>query len=125
MGERDVEAERAERADAPPEAGGEAPPSEAPPRAPVLDADGMERPAFVLDFPDDPALSRLVRAFEAGNYALVRREAETVARDAVDPRVRDAALELRRRIEPDPLVKYLLGLSVALLVLLTLWAYTR
>ena len=32
-------------------------------------------------------------------------------------------LELRRRIEPDPLAKYLLFVSVLLLVFLVVWAY--
>ena len=37
--------------------------------------------------------------------------------------MRDAALELLRRIEPDPLIKYLLAVSVTLLVVLVLYAY--
>jgi len=88
-----------------------------------LDADGMERPRFLLDFPEDPQLERLITAFEAGNFAFVRREAESLARSTTDPDVRNAALELRRRIDPDPLAKYLLAISLALLVLLTIWAY--
>lgn len=98
-------------------------PGSATPRRAALDAAGMERPAFLLDYPEDPALERLIAAFEAGNYALVRREAEGVAQNATDPLVRAAALELRARIEPDPLARYLLMASVLLLVLLTLWAY--
>lgn len=100
--------------------------SETPPeKKPALRPDGMERPRFVLDFPDDPALAALSRAFEEGNYAVVRRDADAVARAATDPAVRDAALELRHRIEPDPMVKYLLGLAFALLVFLTIWAYRQ
>lgn len=91
-------------------------------RAP-LDAAGMERPTFLLDFPEDPELERLIEAFEGGNYALVRREAEPLAARTKDPEVRDAALELRRRIDPDPLAKGLLALSVLLLLFLTIWAY--
>jgi len=83
----------------------------------------MERPRFLLDFPEDPQLERLITAFEAGNFAFVRREAESLARSTTDPDVRNAALELRRRIDPDPLAKYLLAISLALLVLLTIWAY--
>ena len=90
---------------------------------PPLDPNGMERPKFLLDFPEDPALERLITAFENGNYGLVRREAEAVAKSATDPAVRDAALELRRRIEPDPLAKYLLVLAVLLLAYLVVWAY--
>jgi hypothetical protein len=89
----------------------------------VLDAAGRERPRFLLGFPPDPDLARLAAAFEAGNYALVRAEADALAERAESPAVRDAALELRRRIEPDPLAKYLLALTAALLLSLAYWAY--
>jgi len=91
----------------------------------VLDAKGRERPRFLLQFPEHPDLARLVTAFEAGNYALVREEAEALAERAESPAVRDAALELRRRIEPDPLVKYLLALTAALLLFLAYFAYNH
>jgi hypothetical protein len=90
---------------------------------PSLRPDGRERPAFLLAFPSDPELERLIRAFELGNYALVRKDAPSLAARTTDAKVRAAAEELARRIEPDPLVKVLLGLSIALLVVLTLWAY--
>jgi hypothetical protein len=93
------------------------------PRRPFLDANGMERPVFLLDFPEDPALEALIQAFEAGNYARVREGADLLARSHESAAVRDAALELRRRIEPDPLAKYLIAISVVLLVVLTVWAY--
>jgi hypothetical protein len=93
------------------------------PRRAALDADGMERPAFLLDFPEDPALEALIQAFEAGNYARVRREAPSLAERAESPAVRDAALELRRRIAPDPLARYLIAVSLALLLALTWFAY--
>ena len=89
----------------------------------VLDASGRERPRFLLGFPQHPDLQRLAAAFEAGNYALVRAEAEALAERAENPAVRDAALELRRRIEPDPLAKYLLALTAALLLSLAYFAY--
>ena len=89
----------------------------------VLDGAGRERPRFLLGFPQHPELARLVAAFEAGNYALVRSEAEALAERAESPAVRDAALELRRRIEPDPLAKYLLALTAALLLFLAWFAY--
>lgn len=89
----------------------------------VLDASGRERPRFLLGFPEHPDLARLAAAFEAGNYALVRAEAEAVAERAENPAVRDAALELRRRIDPDPLAKYLLALTAALLLSLAYFAY--
>jgi hypothetical protein len=89
----------------------------------VLDAAGRERPRFLLAFPRHPDLQRLAAAFEAGNYALVREEAELLAERAESPAVRDAALELRRRIDPDPLAKYLLALTAALLLSLAYFAY--
>lgn len=89
----------------------------------VLDASGRERPRFLLGFPQHPDLARLAAAFEAGNYALVRAEAEALAERAENPAVRDAALELRRRIDPDPLAKYLLALTAALLLSLAYFAY--
>lgn len=92
-------------------------------RRPALDADGRERPHFLLDFPDDPELEQLIAAFEAGNYAFVRERAPDVAERTQNDEVRDAALELRRRIDPDPLIKYLLLISVVLLVFLTAYAY--
>lgn len=89
----------------------------------TLDAQGRERPTFVHTFPADPELERLVSAFERGDYALVRREAAAVAAAAADPAVRRAARELRRRIDPDPLARYLLFVGVALLVVLVAWTY--
>lgn len=88
-----------------------------------LDADGRERPRFLLSFPSDPQLDVLVRAFEEGNFALVRESAPKLATSTADPAVRDAALELRRRIDPDPTVVRLLLLSLALLAFVAIWAY--
>ena len=88
-----------------------------------LDAQGRERPRFLLAFPQDPALDRLVGAFEAGNFALVRREAPRLAREASNPTVRAAALELQRRISPDRAVIALLVLAVSLLSFVAVWAY--
>ena len=100
--------------------------SSAPPRPrPEVNEHGMYRPLFVQSFPADPELDLLVRAFENGNYALVRREAEGLAARAADPEVREAALELRRRIDPDPLLKYFVLVAVALLVFLALYTYSK
>lgn len=93
------------------------------PTGPLLTPDGRERPTFLLTFPKDPELDRLVHAFEAGNYAFVREHAPKLAERASSPRVREAARELARRIEPDPLVKLLLALSIALFVAIAFWAY--
>ena len=91
----------------------------------ALDAKGRERPRFLLKFPQDPSLQRLAAAFEAGNYALVREEGPALVERTEDPAVRDAANELLRRIEPDPLAKYLLALTAALLLSLAYFAYNH
>ncbi len=88
-----------------------------------LNADGRERPRFLLAFPDDPELQRLARAFEAGNYEAVRVGASKLAEDTPDPLVREAARELRRRIDPDPLMKYLLAVALALFVFVVWYTY--
>jgi hypothetical protein len=77
----------------------------------------------VLSFPPHPELDRLVVAFEAGNFAQVRARAPRLAREAEDPAVRAAALELARRIEPDRNVVILLLLAVAMFVFVAAWAY--
>jgi len=105
------------------EASGKRKKVEEPELRPALGPDGRERPAFLLGFPTDPELERLMRAFELGNYALVRTGAPELAQRTTDAKVRAAAEELGRRIEPDPLMKILLGLSITLLVVLTFWAY--
>jgi hypothetical protein len=107
-----------------PEAREPAPSREAPRRARhnVL---GEERPAFLLDFPDDPELERLILAFETGDFASVRRAAPELARRTADENVRRAALELRRRIDPDPLLVVLLLFTLSLFVFIVAWIYTR
>jgi len=102
--------------------GAQAPSSEAAP-ARTLNADGRERPGFLLEFPADPELQRLVRAFEAGNYEAVREGAPKLAAKTEDPAVRGAARELRRRIDPDPLMKYLLWVAVGLFVFVVWYTY--
>lgn len=100
-------------------------PAETTGRAPQKLAGGAERPAFLRSFPADPELDRLVAAFEAGDYATVRERAPELAERAEDPRVRDAALELARRIEPDPLIRYMLFASIGLLLFLVLYFYSH
>lgn len=75
-------------------------------------------PPFARDWPRDPELTRLLDAFNRGNYAYVREAAPKLAEKASDPAVRDAAKSLRRRIDPDPIAGILLLLAVALLVVL-------
>jgi hypothetical protein len=88
-----------------------------------LNSDGRERPRFLLKFPDDPELQRLARAFEAGNYQAVREGAGKLAESTADPIVSAAAKELRRRIDPDPLMKYLLWVALALFVFVVWYTY--
>ena len=96
-----------------------------PPARPRLNALGEERPSFLLEFPDDPELERLIAAFEDGDFSRVRREAPALARRTLDERVRRAALELRRRIDPDPLLLVLLAFSLALCAVIVAWVYSR
>lgn len=91
-----------------------APESSASDERPALDAQGRERPAFLLRFPADPELERLIAAFESGNYRRVREEAPRLLANSARADVRAAAEELLRRIEPDPLMKVLLAAAIAL-----------
>ncbi len=97
--------------------------AEAKKEGPEYDVSGAERAAFLAWFPEDPELDQLVRAYEVGNYAYVREHAGKLAEKSEDDKVRSAARELLARIEPDPLMKFLLLGAVALLVFLTLFAY--
>jgi hypothetical protein len=94
-------------------------------KRPRLNAVGEERPRFLLEFPEDPELEALMAAFEAGNFARVRREAPELAKRSADAAVRQAALELRRRTDPDPLLVALLLLCLGLFGFLVAWVYTR
>ncbi len=89
----------------------------------TLDAQGRERPPFVLEFPENPELNRIVQAYERGDYRLVRHEAERLAKETSRPDVRRAAREIRRRIDPDPLAKYLLLVACGLFTFLAYWTY--
>jgi len=108
----------------------ESPASAAEPAAPTvpaegsaLNAEGRERPRFLLEFPNDPALQQLVAAFEAGNYQAVREGSTKLVASTEDPIVRAAARELARRIEPDPLMKYLLFVALGLFVFVVWYTY--
>ena len=94
-------------------------------KRPRLNAVGEERPRFLLEFPEDPELEALIAAFEAGNFARVRREAPELAKRSTDEAVRRAALELRRRTDPDPLLIALLLLCLGLFGFLVAWVYMR
>jgi hypothetical protein len=92
-------------------------------RESFLNVEGRERPRFLLEFPDHPALQELVRAFEAGNYRAVRRGAPKLLESTEDPIVRAAARELARRIDPDPLMKYLLFVALGLFAFVVWYTY--
>ena len=98
-------------------------PSEPTRRRPRLNGAGEERPAFLLEFPDDPELELLIAAFESGNFAWVRAEAPNLAARTSSEAVRRAALELRSRTDPDPLLVGMLGLCILLFVFLVVWIY--
>ena len=91
--------------------------------SPALNAEGRERPRFLLEFPNDPALQALVSAFEAGNYQAVREGSAKLIASSEDPIVRAAARELGRRIDPDPLLKYLLFVALGLFVFVVWYTY--
>ncbi len=83
----------------------------------------VHRARFLASLPDDPALRALGDAFEKGNYARVRAEAPKLVRDSEREDVREAARNLLERIEPDPLMKYLLVVALLLLLGVTVFAY--
>jgi hypothetical protein len=66
-------------------------------------------------------LDALVSAFQAGDYARVRREAPVLAERTQSDAVRRAARELRRRLDPDPVAVYMLMVTGALLAFLAGW----
>jgi hypothetical protein len=95
------------------------------PARPRLNAAGEERPWFLLEYPDDPELEVLIRAFEEGDFAQVRKQAPELMRRTQSPLVRRAAGELRQRIDPDPLLVVLLVFALSLFAFLVAWIYTR
>lgn len=94
------------------------------PAAPTAD-DRPGIPAFARDFPSDPTLDALVAAFEAGDYARVRREAPALAQATDRDEVRAAARELARRLDPDPLALWLLVGAAVLLAFLAAWYWSH
>ena len=92
---------------------------------PRRNALGEDRPAFLLDFPDDPELEPLIQAFEAGNFKAVRVGAPELAARTPDAKVRAAALELKRRTDPDPLLIVLLAMCIGLFFFLVIWVYVH
>jgi anti-sigma factor RsiW len=83
------------------------------------------RPAFARSFPRDPELDALVAAFVRGDYARVRSDAPELARKTDDVEIRDAARQLRRRVDPDPMALLLVGLAALLLLVLSGYYWTH
>lgn len=84
-----------------------------------------ERPSFARSFPKDAALDALVEAFARGDYARVRKEAPELVRSSEDQAVKNAAMELRRRINPDPVALILMFLAAGLLAVLATYYWTH
>ena len=94
-----------------------------PPAVPLHD--GFARPNFARAFPRHPELDRLLAAFEVGDYLTVRNGAAALAREADDEDVRSAARELGRRIDPDPMSRWMMAGAGALLFFLACWYWTH
>ncbi|HVY48780.1 MAG TPA: hypothetical protein VHB21_22985 [Minicystis sp.] len=71
--------------------------------------------------PRSPELGALEAAFDRGDYATVRRDAPKLARSTDDDAVRARARELARRIEPDPIAKWMMAGAGLLLAMLAGW----
>lgn len=82
-------------------------------------------PLFAQKYPREETLDALLVTFERGNYAAVREGAEKLLASDAKPAVRQAAEDLLRRLEPDPLARYLLGVATLLLVFFSIWYFTH
>ncbi|MDI1477103.1 hypothetical protein [Polyangium sp. y55x31] len=82
-------------------------------------------PSFAQRFPRDERLDALLAAFDRGDYARVREDGGRLVKSTDDPAVRRAAEELLRRIEPDPLAKYMLLAACLLLAFFTVWYFSH
>lgn len=82
-------------------------------------------PLFAQRYPQDAALDALLVTFERGDYLAVREGAQKLIASNPKPAVRQAAEDLLRRLDPDPLARYLVGASVMLLVFFTIWYFTH
>ena len=83
--------------------------------------DEPRSPSFARSFPRDPALDALVAAFQAGNFAQVRRDAPALIASTADEAVKRAAETLIARTRPDPVAALLIGLAALLLFTLSAW----
>jgi hypothetical protein len=83
------------------------------------------RPAFARAYPHTKDIDELIFYFLSGDYRKVRELAPRMTERAGDEREKQAIADLRRRIEADPMALYLLGLTLALLVFVTVWFYAH
>ena len=87
------------------------------------------RPASATD--SSHLLAQAEEAFERGDFQSTRKLVDALlgategSATTESETVRARALELRRRISPDPLIRYLLLISAVLLVLLAVFAYAQ
>ena len=82
-------------------------------------------PPFAANYPRDEALDALLVMFDKGNYAAVREGAQKLLQSDAKKAVKQAAEDLLRRLEPDPLAHYMLGISVLLLAFFSIWYFTH
>jgi hypothetical protein len=82
-------------------------------------------PPFAQRYPRDETLDTLLATFERGDYATVREGAQKLIASGAKPAVRQAAEDLLRRLEPDPLARYLLVVATLLLVFFSIWYFTH
>lgn len=68
-------------------------------------------------------LTAAARAFEDGDYARVRRLTKPLFESGTEDAFVEEARDWFERTRPDPLVRYLLALTLGLLVAVTIFAY--
>ena len=96
---------------------------EAAPRRKKKKSPARPLPHFSDGYPDDPALAALVASFRRGDYRTVRDGAPKLAASTDDAAVKTAALDLRARLEPEPLVLWMMAGTGLLLAFLVAWFY--
>jgi hypothetical protein len=82
-------------------------------------------PAELVSAPRSEAIAGLIAAFDAGNYALVRERAPAVMKSVDDPDEQAIARDLLRRINPDPIAKWMMMGAGLLLAFLAGWYWSH
>ncbi len=95
------------------------------PTSPAQQERGEGTPAFARGFPEEPRLDALVRAFQDGDYARVRRDAPALVETSESEDVKRAVTELVRRTRADPLMIFLVLVTGLLLLTLSVYWTTR